>query len=149
VLTVRDKAIRDTNPSMTNLDSSPLNQAPGWHKLVEFLIFQVPGSKALLLEQVEQMLKQLGLEADQVSRIQSTIDQTLNSLDNLAAPVHIRISVSGTERSNAARTILGQAQDLRTSHSELGYFLVKRFVQPLNDSSSQAYRMLEVIIYRE
>ena len=133
---------------MPNLDL-PLNPTPGWHTLAELLILQLPGDEALLFEQIEQMLKRLGLEVDQVSRIQSTIDDTLYSLDNPTAPVHIRVSVSGTGLSSLAGTILRQARDLRTSHSELGYFLVKRFVQPLNANPGQGYSMLEVIIYRE
>jgi hypothetical protein len=133
---------------MTNLDPH-LNPTPIWHTLAEFLVLQLPGDEALLFEQIERMLERLGLEADQVSRIQSTIDQTLYSLDNPAAPFHIRISVSGTDLSGATGAIPGQAQDLRTSHSELGYFLVKRFVQPLNAQPGQGYRILEVLIYRE
>jgi hypothetical protein len=134
---------------MVNLNSSPSNRAPGWHTLAEFLILQIPSNDALLLDQIEQTLKRLGLEAGQVRRIQSTIDLTLNSLNNLPGPVHIRISVSGTGPSSATGDTLEQAQDIRSSSSELGYFLVKRFVQPLHASPGQSYRMLEIIIYRE
>jgi anti-sigma regulatory factor (Ser/Thr protein kinase) len=77
------------------------------------------------------------------------MDLTLLDLVDVETPVHIKISVSGVDLKKYVAVNAESAEELQSSKSGLGFFLVKRFVQQLQSSTESGYHMVERLIYRE
>lgn len=135
---------------MSNSDFQSPDNHSEWQLLAEFMI---PGSlrkESQALEHITGTLGQLGLEAEQLSRILSAIDQSLQSLEGNITPLHLRISVSGVDLSGMLPADrIDHQQDMDLAGRGLSFFIVKRIVGQLQAPEPEKYRLLEVLIYRE
>ena len=135
---------------MSSPDLQSQNNHTEWKLLAEFLIPTTYGIETQVVDHVTAALRQFGLEAQQMDQILSAIDQALQNLEGILAPLHLRISVSGLDWEEILPERRPDPQeDSKLVGSGLGFFLVKRIVGELQDQDPARYRLIEVLIYRE
>jgi hypothetical protein len=134
---------------MPNLDALNENNEPGWKTLAEFLVPDMRGAESHVLEQVHDILQSIGLEPKQASRVDSLISAGLQNLDIPYKPLHLRISALGVDYKNIPRLTQPDPLPGQSEEGGLGFFIVKRIVDQIGEFDQGAYRMVEVLIYRE
>jgi hypothetical protein len=144
-----DKNFCSTEMTMPDNVPGCLKHASGWQLLNEFLISGTIVADDQMMEQLESLLRNLGLGPEKVQRIHALVDQSIVGLQGIYAPLHIRLSVSDDIFARLPEAGIENRPIDLGQRCCLGFFVVKRIVGQLPSSELKSYRLVEVMIYGE
>lgn len=124
-----------------------------WQLLTELLVPNLQEAESEIVDHVADVLHQFNLEPGQLDQILAAISQTLATLEDSFTSLHLRISMSGVDLTEVRPKADPQGDFDRDHDSQrtggLGFFVVRRIVEQLQEQDPKRYRLVEVLLYRE